>query len=81
MEEGLSQNEIVQWTVVSVIVLIALIFAALKVIRMGKKSSQSHVCDCCDSSDRCKVRDLKISSAKAQKLKAENCRGGQSARN
>ena len=73
----MDKNEILQLTAVGIIVLLALLWAAWKVLKMGKGRNSG--CSCCSESDECKLKDLK-QNMKA-KTPPENCRDGRSARN
>lgn len=78
----MERNEIIQWTVVGIILLCALVWASLKVASIGKKKNNGCECGCCESSD-CKLRELKGRShpATSRKQKHGNCRDGLSDRN
>lgn len=70
----MSSNEIIQWTIVGVIVLVAIIWTAVKVSRIG--SPKNSGCDSCAGSPGCKAKELKN-----EIQRREGCRDGQSARN
>ena len=72
----MGRNEIIQWSLVGVVVLLAILWIAVRMIRMAKKSSETHGCSYCPDSVNCKVKELK-----ERAKRAENCHGGQSARN
>ena len=71
----MSQNEIIQWSIVSIIILIAIIWIVIQIIRKDKKKQNG--CSCCDLSKSCKVKDIK---EKTNQRLSENCHDGQSAR-
>lgn len=73
----MSRNEVIQWSVVGIIILLAILWVALRILRLSRNKS-SDSCSCCDSSQHCKVKDLK---EEISKRRSENCRDGQSARN
>ena len=73
----MERNELIQWSVVGVIVLLALVWAAVKIFRVsGSKNSGG--CSCCSDANQCKAKDLKDEILRRQ---SENCHGGRSARN
>lgn len=71
-----ASNEIIQITIVGIIVLTALVWLIVKVVRMGKNSGGCQ-CGSCNQTEDCKAREL----MKHSKQKAPGCRDGQSARN
>lgn len=73
----MTPNEIVQWSVVCLIILIALVWWVIKIVRLGKKKDGGG-CSCCDQSTDCKAKDLKN---RINVRQSENCHDGQSARN
>lgn len=75
----MNQNELIQWTVVSIIILIALVWVSLKIIISAKKNHNSNGCNCCDSLPHCKAKELK-DAIDCQK-QAKGYHDGQSARN
>ena len=70
----------IQWSVVGVIVLIALVLAAVKIARLGHKAKKGEVCGCCSHASDCKAKDLKVTAAKERESGCR-CHDGQSARN
>lgn len=82
----MAQNELIQWTAVALIVLGAIIWAAVKVAKIGKNKDKG--CSCCSSSEECKakeirdaIRDRNCHGDYEKVRKRGNCHDGQSARN
>lgn len=74
-------NEIVQWTIVAAIVLAALVWAGIKMARMGRRKNSG--CNCCSSASDCKIKELKnqIEERGINALhERQNCHDGQSAK-
>ena len=72
----MEKNEIIQWSVVGIIILLALLWAALRILRLNKYKKDTGGCSCCSESASCKLKDLK-----SEISKTESCHDGQSARN
>lgn len=72
----MGQGEIIQYTVVAIIVLAAIVWAGLKVAKMNHNKGGNSGCGCCSSSSDCKIKELKRA-----REKRDCCRDGQSARN
>lgn len=74
----MTQNEILQWTIAGVIVLIAILWAAIKILQMARSKNSGNSCSCCGESSDCKAKELK------QIIEKNQCgrhHDGQSARN
>lgn len=54
----MSKNEIIQWTIVSVIVLVAIIWVVVRLILLSRKKG-SGGCSCCSQESSCKLKELK----------------------
>ena len=75
----MSGNEAVQWSIVGLIVLAALVWITVKAIQMGRRKGDGNTCSCCSDATDCKARELKEMAN--SRRRPENCRDGQSARN
>ena len=74
----MSREQTLQWTVVGVIVLLALVWAALRIRKLARsKGKDSAGCSCCAQEADCKIKDLR----QEIRQRSENCHDGQSARN
>ena len=71
----MGRNEVVQYSIVALIILAALVWAFVKVVKMSKKGHSG--CDCCSSSPDCKAKELKDHIRRQE----QGCRDGRSARN
>ena len=81
----MSQNEIIQVSIVCLIVLAAILWSAVRIAHMGKKKSGDG-CSCCSSANDCKAKELREEirhrgNAKDCRRKSGNYRDGQSAKN
>ena len=72
-------NEIIQWSIVSIIVLGAIVWLAVWIIAINKKKGTGCNCGCCSESQDCKAQELK--DMLELKKQSKSCRDGQSAKN
>lgn len=72
----MDKNEVIQWSIVGLIVLAALVWALIRIVNIGKGKSDSGDCNCCGSASDCKAKELKDEIRKRR-----DCRDGRSARN
>ena len=80
----MDRNEVIQITIVALIILLAMIWAIIKIIRIGKKKGSGNCSGCAQASD-CAAKEL-VERAKANKERTikrkEPCyRDEQSAKN
>ena len=75
----MDKNEIVQITIVALIILMALLWIVVRLIKKAKNDDAGK-CGCCELAKDCNIKQL---SERAKKLRKEreNCHGGQSAKN
>ena len=73
----MTRNEIIQFTIVAIILLLALLWIIFKLIRSGKNQNQG--CSSCSLSESCKTKELKNKIVNQQAK--DDCHGGRSARN
>ena len=71
----MEKSELVQLTIVAVIVLVALLWVAVRILRLAKKNNAGSSCSCCSDANVCKAKELK------QRARNRHCHDGQSARN
>lgn len=80
----MEQNELFQWSVVGIIVLLAIIWVFWRILSANRRSGSGCNCGGCSESSDCKAKELRdlIEARKIEaKKQSENCRDGQSARN
>lgn len=72
----MSQSEIIQWTIVGLIVLVALGIALFKMIKIASGKGTGCNCGTCGESVDCKAKEIRDAVKRRQ-----NCHDGRSARN
>lgn len=72
----MTRNDIIQWSVVAIILLIAIIWITVKAIRLIRNKGNSCNCGSCGEATDCKARELRQQIDQCTKN-----RDGQSARN
>lgn len=76
----MTNNEVWQWSIVGLLILGAIVWAAIKALRLTKHGKSDAGCGSCDNSSSCKARELKDFS-NVRSSQSQNCRDGQSAKN
>lgn len=69
----MTQNEVVQWSVVGIIVLMALIWAAIRIYNLSRHKGADSGCSCCSSAPNCKAKELKHSGAHSSYQRSQGC--------
>lgn len=79
----MDSNEVVQWSIVAIMVLFAILWVAVRIIKINRLKRSSCQCGSCTESETCKAKALKdeIDRYKNIKVQPEDCHDGQSARN
>lgn len=73
----MAQNEVVQWTIVGLLLIGAIVWMVVKAIRMARKRDTDCGCSGCGSSTDCKAKELRD---EIRRRKSGNCCDGQSAK-
>lgn len=73
----MEKNEALQWTIVALVILFALLWAGISIIKITRKKGIGGGCNCCSQVNSCTVKDIKNEIVRKQK---GNCHDGQSAR-
>lgn len=74
----MERNEQIQWTIVAIVFLIAIVWAAIRIVKLFKKNGTTQSkCGCCSASDKCDLKEIALRREKSP----ESCHDGQSAKN